>query len=380
MISLTTLKEAIWKLRVAGRLAALALGVLYLAAVPVNASDDGHDHEPGEACGQEAVLPEAGHESHEEDGHDEHGTDVHDDGPAEPGHDEHEADECDDDHSGPEDEGVIPVSAPGAKMVGIRTAVVGEATVGRSVVLPGEIGFNEDRRVHVTPRYGGIIREMGHPLGSRVSAGDVLAVVESNENLTAYEVRAPLSGRIVAREGAVGAYASEEVSLFVVADLSTVWVNFDVYPRHLSDVRRGASVTVHGVGVDQAATGTVSYVAPVFDRDRRVALARVHLNNPEGHWRPGMFVRAELHVAAAEPVAAVESDAVQTLDGETVVFVPAGDGAFRSVPVTVGAVGPTHTEIRSGLDLGDAYVADGAFELKAKIVTSALGGHAGHGH
>jgi cobalt-zinc-cadmium efflux system membrane fusion protein len=76
----------------------------------------------------------------------------------------------------------------------------------------------------------------------------------------------------------------------------------------------------------------------------------------------------------------VEKDAVQILDDEHVVFVPKGDVHFKSLPVAVGESDARFIEILGGLDEGMEYVAGGAFELKAKIVTGALGGHAGHGH
>ncbi|MBM3314496.1 efflux RND transporter periplasmic adaptor subunit [candidate division WOR-3 bacterium] len=317
----------------------------------------------------------------EDHGHDAEAEHGHDPKPAAAEAAEHEDHaDGDNDHAEHGDEVVVHLSARGRELAGIRIARAARADVGRSVMLPGEVGFNEDRRVHVTPRYGGIIREMRGTLGARVAQDEVLAVVESNDNLTTYEVRAPLAGRIVTRTGAVGAYAPEETALFVVADLSTVWVDLAVYPRHLDDVREGARALVRSVGTPRTAVGTISYVAPVFDRDRRVATARIVLANPDGRWRPGMFVRAELDAGGGSRVTAVEREAVQLLGEQTVVFVPAGDSAYRAVPVTTGASGATHTEIRSGLALGDDYVAAGAFALKAEAVTSTLGSHAGHGH
>jgi len=336
-----------------GRLVIVILGTLFLLAGPLPAAESDHGHDE-----------DIEHRAEEQDKHEDPG--------------EHEEGDTDL-HEG-ESDATVRLSSRGQELGGIKVAKVAKVVVGRSVVLPGEVGFNEDLRVHVTPRYGCVIREMHATLGTRVEKDDVLAVVESNENLTSYEVRAPLSGRVVAREGAVGAYASEETTLFTVADLSTVWIDLVVYPRHLADVREGARAVVRSVGSPQSATGTISYVAPVFDRERRVALARVVLPNPDGQWRPGMFVRAEVSVGGGDQVTAVESEAVQRLDEKAVVFVPVGDSLFRAVPVTVGATGPTHTEIKAGLVPGDAYVAAGAFELKAKLVTSSLGGHAGHGH
>jgi cobalt-zinc-cadmium efflux system membrane fusion protein len=350
-------------LRGAGQLAIVLLVGIYLFAGSMVAQEHGHDDDHGA--------------EHTSDVPEDHGLETGQQAESAAVHDEHDEDS---DHAGHDEDVVVRVSRRGSELAGIRIARAAKVAVGRAIVLPGEVGFNEDQRVHVTPRYGGVIKEMRAALGARVEKDDVLALVESNENLTSYPVLAPLSGRIVARQGAVGAHAPEETAMFVVADLSSVWVDLVVYPRHLSDVREGARVVVHAVGATQTASGTVSYVAPVFDRDRRVALARVVLANSDGRWRPGMFVRAELDAGTGSMVTAVERSAVQTLDAKTVVFVPTGDTAYRAVPVTVGESGATHTEILSGLDLGDAYVASGAFELKAEVVTSSLGGHAGHGH
>jgi cobalt-zinc-cadmium efflux system membrane fusion protein len=76
----------------------------------------------------------------------------------------------------------------------------------------------------------------------------------------------------------------------------------------------------------------------------------------------------------------VEKDAVQVLDNEHVVFVSEGLGRFRPVEVEVGDSDSLFTIILSGLEEGTEYAVAGAFELKAKIVTSSLSGHAGHGH
>jgi cobalt-zinc-cadmium efflux system membrane fusion protein len=76
----------------------------------------------------------------------------------------------------------------------------------------------------------------------------------------------------------------------------------------------------------------------------------------------------------------VEKAAVQVLGDEQVVFVADGPGRFKPVEVVTGDSNSRYIRVLSGLDLGTEYVAAGAFELKAKIVTSSLGGHAGHGH
>ncbi len=76
----------------------------------------------------------------------------------------------------------------------------------------------------------------------------------------------------------------------------------------------------------------------------------------------------------------VKKDAVQVLNDKNVIFIQPTKNVFEPVEVSLGMSDDNYVEIKTGLHLGDSYVSKGAFELKAKLVTSALGDHAGHGH
>ena len=106
---------------------------------------------------------------------------------------------------------------------------------------------------------------------------------------------------------------------------------------------------------------------------------RVVLANDEGRWRPGQFVSAEVALAQADVAVLIPKSAIERMDTHAVVFVP-GDEGFAVQRVELGRSDKTHVEVRTGLAPGGRYVAQGAFELKAKLVTSGLDAHAGHGH
>jgi cobalt-zinc-cadmium efflux system membrane fusion protein len=127
------------------------------------------------------------------------------------------------------------------------------------------------------------------------------------------------------------------------------------------------------------AQGTIAYVAPVVDEKTRTALARVVLPNPDGQLRPGLFVNAEISVGQESASVVIPKSAVQRMGEKTVVFLDTPDG-FKPAPVSLGRSNEARVEVLSGLVAGQRYVTQGAFELKAKIVTSGLGAHAGHGH
>jgi membrane fusion protein, heavy metal efflux system len=357
----------------------------------------GNDHDAvhGEAATEHLHAHE---EDHEEDAPEEHGESEHD-ADAEHGEDsedhadgEHEkhADETghqgEEEHSGHDghgehgDELLVRLTDEGVKLAGITTAVLTKQTLQQSVLLPGEVVFNEEKLAHVAPRFEGIIKDVAVATGNQVGAGDVLAVIENNEHITRYNVTAPLSGRVIEKHAVRGEFATPENTLFVIADLATVWVICFVNQQYESIVREGQRVMVRSVGADQSASGTVDYLPPVIDPATRSLTARIVLPNQHGKWRPGQFVDVEVSAQKGRSVLAVERDALQHMGEKNIVFVPDGNNSYKPVEVIVGERDATYTEIVAGLDSAAVYVAGGAFELKAQLVTSTLGEHAGHGH
>ncbi len=283
-----------------------------------------------------------------------------------------------DDHG--EEEGALELTPEAVQMVGIRLARAEQGRIGTSITVSGEVGFDEDRLVHVVPRFAGIAKDVYFRVGDRVRSGDVVAVVEGNESLSRYSITAPISGWIIDKHVTPGEYVSEESPIYVIADLNKVWVNLAVYPKDAGRIKPGQTVILHAIGTDLRTEGTIEYLTPVLDARTRSLTARVVLPNPGNAWRPRTFVHAEIIAGLGEECLLVEKEAVQILDDEHILFVPEGDVHFLPVPVTVGGSDARFIEILDGFEEGMEYVATGAFELKAMIVTSALGGHAGHGH
>jgi cobalt-zinc-cadmium efflux system membrane fusion protein len=105
-----------------------------------------------------------------------------------------------------------------------------------------------------------------------------------------------------------------------------------------------------------------------------MASARVVLPNPDGVWRPGLFVTATVFNPVAADVV-IPRRALQTLDGKTVVFVVADDH-FVARPVTVGRVGRSRAEITAGLARGERFADERSFLVKAELAK----GEAAHDH
>jgi membrane fusion protein, heavy metal efflux system len=249
---------------------------------------------------------------------------------------------------------------------GVVFAAAGPATLSDTLQFNGALRANQEAVVQVTPRFPGIVRAIRKRIGDAVAKDDLLASIESNQSLTVYELKAPISGTIIERQISLGEYASEQKPAFVVADLSTIWVDLSIYRQDLKRVRIGDEVLIDpddGGGDIKAA---ISYVSPVGASDTQTAVARVILPNREGRLRPGLFVTARLVLAKRDVPVAVRVGAIQMLENKTVVFVREGD-KVEARPVQIGEMDARHAEVKEVLSAGERYVAENSFVVKAEI-------------
>ncbi len=203
-----------------------------------------------------------------------------------------------------------------------------------------------------------------HVLG--VSQAKIDTLANQHNDLATYELRAPFAGTVIKKHCSLGEVLDSQSDVFMIADLNTVWANITVYGRDLARIRMGQTVHVRAEGMDVAATGKISFIAPVLNEVTRTVQARVELPNPSGQWRPGMFITASIVCDVLDVPILVPTEAVQRVENAPVVFVADREG-FEPRPVTVGRSNTTHTEIVSGLQPGRRFVAKGAFILKAEL-------------
>ena len=249
---------------------------------------------------------------------------------------------------------------------GVVFAEAAAATLSDTLQFNGVLRANQEAVVQVTPRFPGIVRAIRKRIGDAVAKDDQLASIESNQSLTVYELKAPISGTVIERQISLGEYASEQKPAFVVADLSTIWVDLSIYRQDLKRVRIGDEVLIDPDDGAGDIKGAISYVSPVGASDTQTALARVVLPNGEGRLRPGLFVTARLVLAKRDVPIAVRVGAIQMLEHKTVIFVREGD-KVEARPVQIGEADAKHAEVKEGLSAGERYVAENSFVVKAEI-------------
>jgi cobalt-zinc-cadmium efflux system membrane fusion protein len=268
----------------------------------------------------------------------------------------------------PDEHGADRVFISDAKLAagGVALGAAGSAVLSEMLHLNGMLRANQESVVQVTPRFPGVVRDIRKRIGDAVVKGDQLASIESNQSLTTYDLKGPISGTIIERQISLGEYASEQKPAFVVADLSTIWVDLSVYRHDFNRVRIGDEVLINPDDGGGEVKATISYVSPVGASDTQTALARAVLTNPDGRLRPGLFVTARLVLAKRNARVAVRVGAIQTLENKTIVFVREGD-KIEARPVLIGESDAQHAEVKSGLSEGERYVAENSFVVKAEM-------------
>ena len=192
-----------------------------------------------------------------------------------------------------------------------------------------------------------------------------LGTSTSSGSLGRLELRAPFDGMVVEKHIALGEAVKEDANVFTLTDLSSVWAELSVAARDLQQVRVGERVVVRAGASDATADGVIAYVGPFIGEQTRTAPARVVLPNPQGAWRPGLFVTVEMLSAEKALPVTVASSALQTVGDQPVVFLKV-PGGFAPQPVQTGRSDGERTEILKGLQPGARYAAAGSFVIKSE--------------
>ena len=254
----------------------------------------------------------------------------------------------------------------------LEVEVAGPAKIKTVLRLYGKIAMNDDAVANVSPRFPGLVKSVSARLGDRVEKGQVLAVVESNDSLRNYQVTSEIAGTIIKKEVTIGEVVRDDKPIFTVADLSTVWIDFSVFPQDFERVKRGQFVRITYAASVEPITGKISYIAPIGSENTQSLLARAVAANSGGVLRPGLFVMGDLEADELEVPVAVRPSAIQSLNEKTVVFVAAGS-AFEARAVQLGPQDDSNVQVVSGLNVGDRYVAANSFLLKAELAKGEAG-------
>ncbi len=327
------------------------------------------------------------------------------------------------------------------QLLGIKTAPVVRQVFGRQIRTVGIVQADETRTTHVHVKFEGFIEQIyanfigrpvrkGQPLfkifsrdllaaeqeylssraalaripaagGEAVRSSTQQLVSASRERLRLFDVPpaaltemertgvaprvitvlSPQTGTVVEKQAIEGLAVTPMMHLYVIADLSRVWVLADVYERDLAQVRTGQKAKMRIEAIPgKTFEGTVTFVSPTVDQATRTVKVRFEFPNREGTLRPGMYATVEIATPAGEGLV-VGSDSVIDTGERKIVFVARGEGRFEPRPIVTGAAFDGRYEVVEGLHEGEVVATTGQFLLdsESRIRGARTGGAPQHG-
>ena len=187
-------------------------------------------------------------------------------------------------------------------------------------------------------------------------------------NLRRYALRSPIAGRVIDRRVDLGAPVGgdqQEKEIYVVADLSSVWVELTASAPDLALLKEGDDITIED-STRAKATGKTIFVSPMVSKETRTTRVIVSLDNADGRWRPGSFVGASIPVDQRPVELLLPRNALQTIDGKLIAFVQVPDG-FEAHAVQAGAMTEDAVEVIGGLKPGEIVAVLNTFVLKSDL-------------
>ena len=304
-------------------------------------------------------------------------------------------------------------------LANIETSIVGEGEIENSAIkLSGKIVPNEEANTVQVSYFSGRIEQLNVSFtGEEISKGQLLATIYSPELYAAqqelitavslkesqpalykavrnklkiwklsenqiqqietsgkvkenFPVYATVSGTVSEKLVAQGESVKQGQPLLKIANLNTVWANFDVYENQIDLFKKGQEISITSKAyVDKEFKATVAFIDPVLDTRTRTVKLRVVLNNPAGFLKPGMFVEGYIKgmISGKEEVLTIPASAVLWTGKRSVVYLKANPNApiFQMLEVTLGNKVGDFYEIVEGLKAGDEIVTNGTFTVDA---------------
>ncbi len=311
----------------------------------------------------------------------------------------------------------VTLSAAVVQNLGVRTAKVQRGTLARAVRAVGRVAYDEERLAHVHPRAAGWIEQLavraeGEPVknGQELAsfyAPDILSaqvdfliatepqgpgerkvkadkarnmlrllevpeavirdIERTRETRNTVPILAPADGIITQLTAREGMYVAPGSEMFVIADLSQVWVLVDVFEHQLAWISAGLPAQIQ-VSAYPGRTwkGQVDYLYPDLDPKTRTLRVRLVFPNPDLELKPNMFADVAIEGLPQNNVLSIPREALIATGERESVVKSLGKGRFQPVNVVTGMRSGETVEILSGLEEGDQVVVSGQFLIDSE--------------
>ena len=335
-------------------------------------------------------------------------------------------------------DGTVQLTANQIREFGVTFGAAEQRTLEDAVRTVGIVNFDETRMAQVAPKFGGFIERLYVDFtGKPVRAGQPLVEIYSPELVSAQEelllagrldrslgessvpgvdagssnlataarrrlrlwdiseaqinnilrtgrvrrtltLYAPVSGIVMEKNVLQGQAVQPGENLYMIADLSNVWVEAELREQDAGSVREGSAATVEFAAFPgRPIAGRVEYVYPTLENEARTLKARIAIPNPDGRIKPGMYATVRFSTPSRTALT-VPSTAILHTGESALVFVDMGGGKLMPHEVEIGRVAGAYTEILAGVEPGQRVVTSAQYILDsesnmAEVMKSMMG-------
>ena len=334
--------------------------------------------------------------------------------------------------------GTVTLTADKQRLIGVRTGVVQVADMSRTLRTVGRVEADQTKIARIHAKYQGWIDEVyvdfvgklvrkNQPLFSiyspelvatqqeylialraqkllsndtyREIGGNASSLLDSaRQRLTLWDIseeqierlensgevtrtmvfNSPVDGYVQAREAYPKTSVTPDKELYTIVDLSTVWVNLDIFEYEAPFVTTGyTAVMTLPYAPGKSFKGVVTYIYPDVDPNTRTLKARLEFPNPNLELKPGMYADIELQIRIGQKLQ-IPAEAVLDSGTRKIVFVAKPDGVFEPREIQVGSKFDGRFVVSSGLQAGETIVTSGNFLIDSESRLSATA--APHAH
>lgn len=226
-----------------------------------------------------------------------------------------------------------------------------------------------EQKLQQAERSVAVSRSQLYILGYHETDLDNIDPVAEGESISHFEIRAPFSGTVIGKNVVLAERVGPDTELFRLADLSTVWLQADIYQKDLPKLEKlGDTLRFRAPSSDHEHEAKIFYSGDVLDPETRTMRLTALVDNPDRHLKPGMFVEVALPGETVRDVLSVPAAAIQEIDGQSLVFVHMGGDQFERRDVSTGTTSDGRVEILAGLKPGEPVVVAGGFTLKSEVL------------
>jgi len=331
--------------------------------------------------------------------------------------------------------GTVKIAPDKQQMIGVRTGTVERQSLVRTVRTTGQITSDETKLAHIHVKINGFIdkayvdyvgqlvkkgqplftlyspdlvateeeyliakrgaKDLGSSQFPEVSQGSQSLLRSTRERLKLWDISdaqvrkldetgevtktltfySPVSGFVTDRKAFPQTAVTPDMDLYLISDLSTIWVNADVYEYEVPFVKVGQTADMQlSYYAGRTYTGKITYIYPTVDPVSRTVKIRIEFPNPHFDLKPQMFADVQLKINYGKQIV-VPQEAIMDSGDKQYVFVVHDGGVFEPRAIQMGAKLEGNVVVLSGLKSGETIVTSGNFLIDSESrLKSAMSG------